>query len=549
MKFVFAPVFVCFSPPFFFFPVQLFLFSKHCTLYPERNSGGQVVRVMVRDTSSTGTYIDGEKIGKDNLRELTNGSELSLGFPSSSVAKKSKTHASSFVAFIFKSLEEGTAAAPHPAFLEADGPSQEYECGKELGSGAFAQVHLCIHRATKKKWAAKIIDKQKFALNKELRSGSFRDEIDILKSLQHPYIVGVKDIYETGRYLVIILQYVDGGDLFDLLVSKKRFTEDEAKIIFLQMVEGLQYLHHLNIAHRDLKPENYLVVSKQSDVHVLMADFGLARFHAGDMKTLCGTPQYLPPELVLQALGKAKGSTYTQAVDVWSLGVVLYVMLSGYPPFGPKDHKLIMEAKYDFNHARWKTVSQTAKDLISAMLAKDPQKRLTIDQVRQHPWLVGVEVPPLPQDAASVEPTPNKNETPSITTTTTTTRPSSDVRQEQPAAAGSSSSTKKAVQFEVPEKERAPTDLGVDKKKKLKGRAPTGMPKKRDRVEEDDEDDDKEEEEGGLVAMDVAKSSPAALSEEALAALKVAELRAMCSERGLSAAGTKSVLMQRLLGE
>jgi serine/threonine protein kinase len=102
---------------------------------------------------------------------------------------------------------------------------QEFECGKILGSGAFAEVRLCTRRSTGQKYAAKCIDKQKFAMNKELRSGSFRDEIDILKSLQHPYIVECADIFETDRFLVIILQYVDGGDLFDLLVSVKRFAE------------------------------------------------------------------------------------------------------------------------------------------------------------------------------------------------------------------------------------------------------------------------------------------------------------------------------------
>ncbi len=204
---------------------------------------------------------------QNTVKELSNGDELSLGVASASVAKKTKSLADSFIAFIYKSADEAqeqdevceacshrvlrggvTEETPHTqthaAFLDPDGPIKEFECGRVLGSGAFAEgartvttcgadavsltlahtVRLCIERSTGTKYAAKIIDKQKFAMNKELRSGSYRDEINILKSIQHPYIVGVKDIFETTRYLVIILQFVDGGDLFDLLVRRPAGT-------------------------------------------------------------------------------------------------------------------------------------------------------------------------------------------------------------------------------------------------------------------------------------------------------------------------------------
>ena len=129
---------------------------------------------------------------------------------------------------------------------------QVYQCAKALGSGAFAEVRLCYHRRTGAKYAAKIVDKNKFALNKELRKGSFRDEVEILKSIHNPYIVRCEDIFETDNFLTIILQFVSGGDLFDKLVALKRYSEDDAKTVFYQMAHGLKYLHDRGIAHRDL---------------------------------------------------------------------------------------------------------------------------------------------------------------------------------------------------------------------------------------------------------------------------------------------------------
>jgi serine/threonine protein kinase len=158
---------------------------------------------------------------KGKVAELKHGAELSLGVKSSAAAKKgSLKH--SFVAFIYKS-GSGEEQDVHEAFQETGGPSSTYECSKALGSGAFAEVRLCFHRRTGTKYAAKIVDKNKFALNKELRKGSFRDEVEILKSINSPYIVRCEDIFETDNYLTIILQYVSGGDLFDKLVALKRY--------------------------------------------------------------------------------------------------------------------------------------------------------------------------------------------------------------------------------------------------------------------------------------------------------------------------------------
>ena len=492
----------------------------HCTLKVENNSSGEVSKIIIHDSSSNGTYIDGEKIGKGNSKELCHGQELSLGVPSSKAARKSNKLKDRFVSFMYKSSAEEMEDI-HAAFEEADGPSQTYTCSKTLGSGAFAEVRLCLHKRTGKKFAAKIVDKKKFALNKELRSGSFKDEVEILKTINNPYIVRVEDIYETDTYLTIILQYVSGGDLFDKVVALKRYDEESAKIVFYQMAHAVKYLHDRGIAHRDLKPENFLVLSSKSDLHVLMGDFGLARVFDGSasfMKTLCGTPQYLAPEIVKQAkLNKMTG--YTQAVDVWALGVVLYILLAGYPPFGPKDFDDIVNARFDFSNSRWKTVSTDAKNLITRMLKKEASERISIQECCSDVWLHGVTVPPSPEDEdLEVQPTTSQV-----------------MRVEGSKKARVVETKDKVVRFESIEKERNPTDVNLSLsdpvKRKLKQREPTGIPKRGREEQEEDEEEEKEE----------LKKEQSQLKK-----LKVVELKEKCRELGLSDKGKKDELIKRI---
>ena len=372
--------------------------------------------VLVRDVSLNGTFVDGVKIQEDTAKMLPDGGELRLApnivFQYIALPTEQTSSSASASSAATKGSDESAESESessnhanedvHPAFLEKQ-PNKLatlYECGEPLGSGAYAEVRLCTHRESGKRYAAKIVDKKKFAQNNpNFRSTSYLDEIAILKAIRHPYIVSVEDACESPLYLTIILQYVEGGDLFDKVVELGRFNEGDAKIVFKQMVDGLAYLHDNNIAHRDLKPENYLVLSNSSNVHIVMADFGLAKVNEGDlsgvMKTMCGTPQYLAPELMVQ-MRTNKITGYTQAVDMWSLGVILFILLVGYPPFGPKDFDNIIEAKYDFRHIRWKTVSVTAKTLVSELLTRDPQKRLTVHQAAAHAWLKNVVVPPAP---------------------------------------------------------------------------------------------------------------------------------------------------------
>jgi len=175
-----------------------------------------------------------------------------------------------------------------------------------------------------------------------------------------------------------------------LIVSEEKFSEDKARDYFLQMLQATQYLHKQGIAHRDLKPENILLKDKTHSV-IKLSDFGLSRVvdEASFMKTMCGTPQYVAPEI----LCATKTGGYGVECDLWSLGVILYIMLVGYPPFNDeKPKKTVFEqiktGDYDFNEQFWSGISQSVKDLISLLLTVDPHKRLTVSEALQHPWVL-----------------------------------------------------------------------------------------------------------------------------------------------------------------
>jgi len=194
--------------------------------------------------------------------------------------------------------------------------------------------------------------------------------------------------FDQDEKLYIILELADGGDLFDAVVSRKFYNEKDAKVILAELASAVGYLHNRGIAHRDLKPENILLTKTG---HLKLSDFGLSRMIDSDqmMKTLCGTPQYLAPEIILESEGITEKG-YSKAVDIWSMGVVLYIILAGFPPFGEDSFDDIKQGKYSFKDKRWGEVSAQAKDLISKMLTVDPTKRFTVDQIFSHPWMNGI---------------------------------------------------------------------------------------------------------------------------------------------------------------
>ncbi|XP_058549125.1 serine/threonine-protein kinase Chk2 isoform X6 [Neofelis nebulosa] len=268
----------------------------------------------------------------------------------------------------------------------------EYIMSKTLGSGACGEVKLAFERKTCKKVAIKIISKRKFAVGSEREADpalNVETEIEILKKLNHPCIIKIKDFFEAEDYY-IVLELMEGGELFDRVVGNKRLKEATCKLYFYQMLLAVQYLHENGIIHRDLKPENVLLSSQKEDCLIKITDFGQSKIlgETSLMRTLCGTPTYLAPE-VLNSFGTAG---YNRAVDCWSLGVILFICLSGYPPFS--EHKTqvslkdqITSGKFNFIPEVWAEVSEKALDLVKKLLIVDPKVRFTTEEALRHPWL------------------------------------------------------------------------------------------------------------------------------------------------------------------
>ncbi|XP_034390798.1 calcium/calmodulin-dependent protein kinase 1Db isoform X2 [Cyclopterus lumpus] len=250
-----------------------------------------------------------------------------------------------------------------------------------LGTGAFSEVVMAREKATGKMVAIKCIPK-KALKGKET---SIENEIAVLRKIKHENIVALEDIYESSNHLYLIMQLVSGGELFDRIVEKGFYTEMDASRLIRQVLDAVNYLHTMGIVHRDLKPENLLYFSPHDESKIMISDFGLSKMEGtGDvMATACGTPGYVAPEVLAQR-------PYSKAVDCWSIGVIAYILLCGYPPFyDENDSKLfeqILKADYEFDAPYWDDISDSAKDFISSLMEKDPEKRFICDQALQHPW-------------------------------------------------------------------------------------------------------------------------------------------------------------------
>ena len=211
-------------------------------------------------------------------------------------------------------------------------------------------------------------------------------EIEIMKKLEHPHIISLKETLDTKSTLYLVLEFVPGGELFDAIVEKGNYAEEETADLVRQMLEAIAYCHSQKIAHRDLKPENLLLKSKEAPLSLKIADFGLSKdFNDDQLKTACGTPDYVAPEVI-------SGEKYGQQVDIWSIGVITYVLLCGFPPFNEENQKelfdKILNAQYDFPSPEWDDVSEEAKNFIKKILIVDPDERYTAEQCLKDPWIV-----------------------------------------------------------------------------------------------------------------------------------------------------------------
>lgn len=267
-----------------------------------------------------------------------------------------------------------------------------YKFGKTLGQGGFATVKLVTDKQTGEQFACKIMDLPaegaEVAPEDFTREDIFK-EIDILLGLQHENVMYMKEYFVADDKVYLICELLTGGELLDAVLERGNYSEADARMCFAQLLRGLQYLHQRGVVHRDLKLEN-LLLSSQDDIGkgVKIADFGLAKNQAsGTLRTVCGTPQYVAPEVI----NGGPGHKYGPEVDLWSAGVVLFILLAGYPPFynenEPQLFNQIRRGEYSFNDAVWDGVTGDAKDLIRQLLQVDPTKRLSAQQALSHKWM------------------------------------------------------------------------------------------------------------------------------------------------------------------
>ncbi|XP_067247717.1 calcium/calmodulin-dependent protein kinase type 1D isoform X1 [Chanodichthys erythropterus] len=280
--------------------------------------------------------------------------------------------------------ENGEAGGDCSWKKQVDDIKEMFEFKEVLGTGAFSEVVLAEERSTGKMFAVKCIPKKAL----KGKESSIENEIAVLRKIKHENIVALEDIYESSNHLYLIMQLVSGGELFDRIVEKGFYTEKDASTLIRQVLDAVNYLHTMGIVHRDLKPENLLYFNPQDGSKIMISDFGLSKMEGtGDvMSTACGTPGYVAPEVLAQ-------KPYSKAVDCWSIGVIAYILLCGYPPFyDENDSKLfeqILKADYEFDAPYWDDISDSAKDFISCLMEKDPSKRYTCDQALRHPWIAG----------------------------------------------------------------------------------------------------------------------------------------------------------------
>ncbi|KAF7220228.1 calcium/calmodulin-dependent protein kinase type II subunit gamma isoform X24 [Nothobranchius furzeri] len=262
--------------------------------------------------------------------------------------------------------------------------TDEYQLYEELGKGAFSVVRRCIKKSAGQEYAAKIINTKKLSARDHQK---LEREARICRMLKHPNIVRLHDSIAEEGFHYLVFDLVTGGELFEDIVAREYYSEADASHCISQILESISHIHQHDIVHRDLKPENLLLASKMKGAAVKLADFGLAIEVQGDQQAwfgFAGTPGYLSPEVL-------RKDPYGKPVDIWACGVILYILLVGYPPFWDEDqHKLYQQIKagaYDFPSPEWDTVTPEAKNLINQMLTINPAKRITADQALKHPWV------------------------------------------------------------------------------------------------------------------------------------------------------------------
>ncbi|XP_011613575.2 serine/threonine-protein kinase Chk2 isoform X3 [Takifugu rubripes] len=332
--------------------------KKHFKIYREG------CEVFVEDYSNNGTFVDGILIGKNKKLPLVNNAVLALS------ERRNKV-------FVFIDLISHDQSSL-PKELQ-----EKYILTRQIGTGVCGEVKLAFERSSCRKYAVKIIKKKNFQ-SEGTASRNAQTEIEILQRIDHPCLIKTLDFYQTDDSYYIVLELMEGGELFHRVKSRQQLCESVTKLYFYQMLRAVQYLHSNGIIHRDLKPENILL-SSQEDICLIKSRILEETML---MRTLCGTPSYLAPEVFTQA----STTGYSLAVDAWSLGVLLFVCLGGYPPFHEGFGNLsiteqIIRGEFTMVPSKWKHISDQAKDVVRKLLVVDPSKRMSINEALQHPWL------------------------------------------------------------------------------------------------------------------------------------------------------------------
>ena len=273
-----------------------------------------------------------------------------------------------------------------PAPARAPDPERplRFQPRQELGKGQFGTTYLVSHKVTKREAACKAIAKRKLVSAEDVED--VRREISILHHLgDHPNVVELIDAYEGSKHIYIVMELCEGGELFDRIVARGHYSEKDAATIFRTMMRTVAHCHNLGVIHRDLKPENFVLKTKEPDAAIKAIDFGLSTYFEPQQHfhDIVGSAYYVAPEVLKR--------NYSNEADVWSAGVILYILLAGVPPFWAQSEQAIfdevLKGKYDLRSDPWDKISEGAKDVVRKMLVSDPKQRATAQEVLNHPWV------------------------------------------------------------------------------------------------------------------------------------------------------------------
>lgn len=349
--------------------------------------------LWIQDTSTNGTHLNGNRLVKGSNYIVNQGDELSvgLGVPRDVIR---------FVVLFSDSYNPLNSV--NSSVIRDEGIYKDFIVKNEtIGQGAFATVKKAIERSTGDSYAVKIINRRRaiHAGGKGAMQGVNR-ELEILRKFDHPNIVRLKSFYEDVENYYLVMELVPGGDLMDFVAANGAIGEDATQVIAKQILDGISYVHKMGISHRDLKPDNILI--KQDDpILVKITDFGLAKIsdNATFMKTFCGTLAYVAPEVITGKydLQPSQDSpyNYSNLVDIWSFGCLVYVLLTSHLPFNGKTQtqmfQKIKTGEYHESPLNSYRISNEGRNFLSCCLKVDPRQRMTADEALNHPWLAGVE--------------------------------------------------------------------------------------------------------------------------------------------------------------